>query len=288
MNLELRVMGEPDLSSVDQLLRQAYNNPHDFTLRLRRQLALQPDGWLVAEHDGTIVGCGGVTVMGPVGYVGLVGVDPALQRQGVGVMLMRALLALLESQGCATILLDASDAGKPLYLRLGFVIDDGVSTWLTSEAQPALARDAQETIATMPYQASDLSAIIAFDSAGYGAPRDRIITAYLNDAPALTRVARDESGALLGYLTLFSDIGFIGPWLASSPLAAAALLHDTLVQHGALVEGVVIPDANLDGARLLRAAGFAPVRTLAHMRLGAPLSPTRRQRVYSQINLALG
>ena len=280
-------MRASDLPAVDRILRLAYRNDSDYTPRMRRQLDLQPDGWLVLERDGALLGCGGATVMGAVGYIGLVGVDPARQRQGVGGALMRALIAWLQERGCSTILLDASDAGKPLYLQLGFAIEDTVSIWRAQRLTP-LPGAVPGAVAIQPFQEGDLREIIAFDARGYGAPRDRVIEAFIADDSALVRVARDQAGVMWGYLIVQAESFTVGPWLASTSGAARALFADALARHAALVEMVITPDANYDAADILRAAGFAPVRTLAHMRFGAPLPPSRRQTVYGQVNLALG
>lgn len=288
MDYLLRLMRDADLPAVDRLLRLAYGNDSEYTPRLRRHLALQPDGWLVAERDGALLGCGGATIMGAVSYIGLVGVDPARQRQGVGATLMRALIAWLQERGCATILLDASDKGKPLYLQLGFVIEDTVSIWRAQHTAPLVPRALPDAVVIQPYQESDLCEIIAFDARDYGAPRDRIIAAFIMDDPALVSVARDHDGAIQGYLIVQAALQTMGPWLAATPNAARALLVDALSRHGALIEAVITPDANHNAAVILRALGFAPTRTLAHMPLGAPLPASRRQTVYGQVNLALG
>lgn len=288
MRQDIRLMRASDLAAVNDLLRQAYKNPaNDYTGRLLRHLELQPDGWLVVERDGRVVATGGGTVMGPVGYIGLVGVDPALHRQGIGAALMDELIAFLRSQGCATILLDASDMGRPLYLKLGFAVDDTVSIWHADTAQSLLSA-APGAISVTPYAATDLTQIIAFDTAGFGAPRDRIVAAFLQDNPATTWISRDASDQLAGYLTYAPSHNFIGPWLASTPDSASALLHAALAQSGVQALTLHTPDANQAATRLLRGVGFTPVRTLAHMRMGPPLASTRRQMVYGQINLALG
>jgi GNAT superfamily N-acetyltransferase len=287
MDGHLRLMNDADLPVVDRLLRLAYRNESDFTSRLRRHLALQPDGWLVVERDGALIGAGGATIMGEVGYVGLVGVDPTCQRQGIGVALMRELIAWSQERGCSTILLDASDAGKPLYLQLGFVIEDTVSVWRAHDSAP-LPVPIPDSAVVQPFQESDLRDIIAFDAQGYGAPRDRIIEAFIRDDPTLVNVARDRAGALQGYLIIQTESHTAGPWLATTPEAARVLFLYSLAHHGSRIEGTMTPGANHHAAEILRSQGFAPVRALAHMRLGAPLPPSRRQMVYGQINLALG
>lgn len=287
MDYQLRLMRDADLPALERLLRLAYRNENDYTHRLRRHLALQPDGWLVAESGGALVGCGGATIMGAVAYIGLVGVDPACQRQGIASGLMRALIAWSQERGCSTILLDASDKGKPLYLQLGFAIDDTVSIWRIQERLPPPASPPR-TVIIKPFQASDLCDIIAFDAQGYGAPRDRIITSFIEDNPALVSVARDRDGVMQGYLTIQTESHTVGPWLATTPDAARALFQDALARHGSLIEGVITPNANSHAADIVRSLGFASARTLTHMRLGAPLPPSRRQIIYGQINPAMG
>jgi GNAT superfamily N-acetyltransferase len=46
--------------------------------------------------------------------------EPAWRRQGIAERLMRALLAWTREQGIATVVLHASNEGRPLYERLGF------------------------------------------------------------------------------------------------------------------------------------------------------------------------
>lgn len=287
MEYQLRLMRDADLPAAGRLLRLAYRNDQDYIPRLRRHLALQPDGWLVAESGGALIGAGGATIMGAVGYVGLVGVDPGCQRQGIGIALMRALIAWLQERHCSTILLDASDAGKPLYLQLGFMVDDAVSVWRVQEKAP-LTGPFPGALSVQPFQECDLREIIAFDAQGYGAPRDRVIEAFIKDDPAMVSVARDGDGVIQGYLIVQAAFHTAGPWLAADPGAARALFLDALARHDALIEGIMVPGSNFHAAEILRSQGFAPVRTLAHMRLGSPLPSSRRQMVYGQINFALG
>ncbi len=47
--------------------------------------------------------------------------EPAWRRQGAGERLMRAVLEWSAARGLASLILHASDEGRPLYERLGFV-----------------------------------------------------------------------------------------------------------------------------------------------------------------------
>jgi GNAT superfamily N-acetyltransferase len=88
--------------------------------------------WL-AEGDGKIVGT--VTcrirdtsprehdLAGKEAYVHNLYVDPAYRNRGIGRALMQVLLDWCKNAGYSRIALRASDMGRPLYERMGFVAD---------------------------------------------------------------------------------------------------------------------------------------------------------------------
>ncbi len=91
----------------------------------------------VAEADGGIIGGAGVQLrpilprprdgadgleLGPEAIVLNVYVEAAWRRRGVADALMRALLDDLAARGVRRIVLHASDEGRRLYERLGFVV----------------------------------------------------------------------------------------------------------------------------------------------------------------------
>src|SRR6266702_2168200 len=117
--VELRVMTAADLDRVDQLMMVAYQAPSR-----RDELALyletQPDGWFVLADGEDIVAGGGAIAYGAFCWLGLIATDPARHRQGLATTLSVHLIEWARQRGCTTIALDASDAGRPVYERLGF------------------------------------------------------------------------------------------------------------------------------------------------------------------------
>ncbi|MDR0345971.1 MAG: GNAT family N-acetyltransferase, partial [Nocardiopsaceae bacterium] len=110
-----------ELTGVDELLQAAYGG------RSRRRevalyLAVQPDGWFVISDGGQLIGAAGMIGYGSFCWLGLVAVHPDRQRQGLATRLSEYLLGWARERGCATIALDASDAGRPVYERLGFQV----------------------------------------------------------------------------------------------------------------------------------------------------------------------
>lgn len=86
-------------------------------------------GWMI-EHDGAVVGGGGLIVMpwspGPLrfdprcAFVFNVFVEPPHRGRGLALALMQAIHAWCSAEGIERLALNASEAGRPLYGRLGY------------------------------------------------------------------------------------------------------------------------------------------------------------------------
>ena len=92
-HIAIRVLTEVDLDAADAIMIPAYGVPRSRKRDLRRYLALQPDGWLLAQLDGQPAGLGGAIDYGPFAYIGLMAVLPSLQRRGIASAIMDRLLA---------------------------------------------------------------------------------------------------------------------------------------------------------------------------------------------------
>src|SRR5258706_13347008 len=123
MTIAIHTLTAADLDRADAV-QQAASGRGSRRDRLQLYLSLQPDGWLLAKLDGEPAGIAGGTNYGAVGHIGLVAVDPSKQRRGVALALMEHLLDWFDAQRCPIIQLDASEAGAPLYHKLGFVEDE--------------------------------------------------------------------------------------------------------------------------------------------------------------------
>ncbi len=92
----------------------------------------------VAEAtSGEIVGTGVATVSGPVGWIGTIWVEPAWRGRGLGRGLTEATIEAAEAAGCRTLVLVATDAGRPLYERLGFTVQTHYRILEASGIDPA-------------------------------------------------------------------------------------------------------------------------------------------------------
>jgi len=177
----------------------------------------------VAEADGKVVGTGVVSLNGPVAWIGTIWVEPAWRRRGVGMALTKTTIETAEAAGCRTLVLVATEAGRPLYESLGFE----VQTWYRILEAPGLA-DAAPDPRLRPYRASDLPAMAALSSAATGEDRMHLLAALASPATA-TCLERDD-GTVGGFVVR-------APWGGGSTIAprledAEAILHARRVGRG--------------------------------------------------------
>jgi len=282
-----------DLDAANDILTAAYDSPASRAETLRRYLEIQPDGWLLALLDGRPVGLGGAANYGPFASIGSVGVRPEAQRRGVARALMERLLSWLEAAGCPVAVLVATEAGAPLYTRLGFVEDgatlvcrrEGPIT--TGNSIAASPRDHGASPRVSALNMADLPALARFDAPIFGGARRAVLAAYGAADPARAFVVRDNADELAGYLIAQGQT--LGPWVARTPQDAEALLTHalTLPFEGGLTR-VIIPPGNTEAARLPRRHGFGEPFALRHMRRGGTAAPGVPAMLYGQASFAIG
>jgi GNAT superfamily N-acetyltransferase len=281
MTISIHPLTAADLDHADAIQNAAYGGGSRKD-RLKLYLSLQPDGWLLATLDGEPAGIAGGTNYRTVGHIGLVAVDPAKQRRGVAQALMEHLLDWFDQQHCPIIQLDASDAGAPLYRKLGFVEDEKTLGFTQDDC---MLRPAQ-SVRVVPLIASDIPALAAFDSPIFGGERAVVFAAALAEAPERAFVARDTAGQISGYL--FAQQLLLGPWAARTPADAEALLAAALTLPFGGAIRTLTPGSNADAAQLLMRYGFSPQRLLHRMRRGGAAAAGRRSQLYGQASLAIG
>ncbi len=222
---------------------------------------------VVAERAGRIVGTGAAIDFGATGWLGGITVLPEARGAGLGRALTEAALTALGER--ATVLLIATDLGRPVYERLGFEVE----AWYRIFDAP---REAGRVPGVRPLTAADRDAVLALDRHATG--EDRSIAV---DAGLAGGVGLDGPDGLRG-------AALRPPWRASpivarDPAAGAALL-DAVARPGGRV---VVPEANAAAVDALVARGCAERPAQARMRLGAPVG-WRPEAVWGVFNLFFG
>lgn len=167
----------------------------------------------VAEVDGQIAGCGGATVFPgtpATGWVHGIVVRPERRRTGLGARLTEAAITWLRGRSVGTVLLLATDAGRPVYERLGFTEGEryGSFPWPTSDAVGAETRR---------MTSSDLPEVRALDRVATGEDRAGFIESLAASGWVTTR-----AGAVVGFHLACPWGG--GPIVARDPATGCALI----------------------------------------------------------------
>jgi GNAT superfamily N-acetyltransferase len=268
MTHRLRTVTAVDIPALVPLLNSAYGHNPAFEARVRLYSALEPQGWVMLDGPSAPAGVGGFVRFGRCAYIGLMGVSPDAQRRGIGGALFEEILRRCEAAGAALLLLDASEAGAPLYERYAFR-DHGEALSFTLD--PGVARPADDAGdirigAIDPTDEAVVTEVARLDAHGYGADRSSLVRACLHGARARAFGARDPSGELVGYA--IGQRRSLGPCVARSTEVARALAGRTL---GLSYDGSVtwlVPSQNPSAIDIVRSLGGVPARRLRHMRRG--------------------
>jgi GNAT superfamily N-acetyltransferase len=176
-----------------------------------------------ADAGDRVVGTSVLSINGSVGWIGTVWVDPAWRRRGIGLDLTRATIDEAEAAGCRTLVLVATEAGRPLYERLGFE----VQTWYRILQIDGLA-GATDDPRIRRFRPDDLDAMDALDAGATGEDRAHLLRAFA--APDTTLVLDRGDGSLGGFVVR-------APWGGGATVApriedAEAILHARRLASG--------------------------------------------------------
>jgi len=147
----------------------------------RRQLDLEPDGGLVAEIDGQGVGTACACVFGDIAWISMVLVDKAVRGQGIGSALMQHVVQHLDERGVATIRLDATPLGRPVYEKLGFLGDFGLTRY------EGMMKTTETVAGVLPMFAGDLPAVCELDETVTKTGREKLLRHLFEAMPGQMR-----------------------------------------------------------------------------------------------------
>ncbi len=236
---------------------------------------------LVAELDGEIVGTAAGIRKGEVGWIGHVIVGSPWRRRGIGSALTSAAACHLERLGCRSLLLIATDLGRPVYERLGFRVEG----WYVQMRGPTLDHLPVDR-RLRRLVAADLPAVYALDHVASGEDRSRHLAAFSTGGWVVTDP--DSSGVLGFHIpTPWGE----GPIVAVDGSAAALLVDavraDAGIRDGKSLVSLRIPGQNEAGLRYLRSIGFEEIGLAARMARGDPAA-WHPEVIYGRFGGALG
>ena len=282
MPIVIRALTIKDFEAADRILQSAFGSPESRQADLSRYLSIQPDGWFIATIQNEQTGMVGAVDFGSFAYIGMMAVLTEMQHQGIGRALMEHLQDWLDERDCPMALLDATEAGAPLYEHLGF-IDDGEIHVFQLPISVSTPYPAGHVSSMGPH---DVPALVDFDTPIFGANREKVFSAYRGDFPDRSLIVIDEIGCIGGFL--YAQMWRIGPWAAVDPATAEELLKAALSLPYECYPRVNVPTPNQAAVALLTRYGFQQQRSLRHMRRGGSQSPGDWSRIYAQASFAIG
>jgi GNAT superfamily N-acetyltransferase len=246
--------GEP----VARTLDEAGFGPH--VARLLGYPRDSPSGEVLVASvgRGKLVGGACTASFGATGWIGALGVLPRARRRGVGELLTRACVEWLQERGARTSLLYATEMGRRVYERCGFVAEAPARAWRGTPPGPV-----PEGVRRL--RPADREHILALDRATTGEDR----SAVLEGLPALLGLGLERADGTLAAFALNT------PW-GAGPAVLAETFDDGMAILRALVTEaqpitVTVPSDNPEVGRVLSQWGFQCVNTALRMRHGPPV-----------------
>jgi predicted GNAT family N-acyltransferase len=178
------------------------------------------------------------------GWIGNLIVPQALRGRGYGVMLFRWALAALAERDMKTCWLTASELGRPIYEKSGFLVVNEVERWVCPPRKGFDRRVNEPLLARQALRECDRSA--------WSEHRDALLDHLLESGQVF---ACDDALALL---QKGQDMQILGPWYSRSlcPRANRRLLQQALAAADPSVEIVADILASSPLRQLLAATGF--------------------------------
>jgi hypothetical protein len=195
---------------------------------------------------------------GTTGWIGALGVVPAARGRGLGTVLTEACLEWLRERGAQTVLLYATEPGRPVYERLGFVAEGLAVAWQGRAPRPdgsglrALREEDREAMGRLDHEMSG---------------EDR--SAVLDVLGPVRGIASFDPGAedLTGFAAA-------SPWGISVAVCARDQAAGVELMAGVCAQGrggtLIVPEENEPAAQAVRDWGLTRANDGERMRLGPP------------------
>lgn len=206
---------------------------------------------LKACIDGEMIGLGSAAYFGDTVWLSAIIVHPGHRNKGIGLAITKALVDSVDRKRYASILLDATPYGYPVYKKLGFEVYSG-----HRHLQGKLW-NAEVIQGVYPFYEKYLDAVLALDRKATGEDRHALLTPHLADAQVYI-----EQNKVQGiYIPALSK----GPVIAATADAGIALMKYRLQTK----EQCTLPVENSAGIAFLLRNGYTDYNKISpRMRLG--------------------
>ncbi len=303
-------MIEADLPAAMALKAAAGWNQTENDWRLL--LKLQPDGCFVLESEaGVVASATAFCYSRRLSWIGMVLTLPEFRGRGYGGGVFSAALEFCRAR-TPCVKLDATDMGRPLYERAGFVAEYEVDRWLGPAAAPAASSDqrpseprpksaAADERERLPHPIAEaarsalveltdgrLASLQPLDTGAFGVARGELLCALLGSARWSGCVL--EGGRPVAYALARpgANAFYFGPCVAEDATHAGVLLDAFLATHAGQRVFVDVPAPNTGASAILERAGFSICRRLVRMYYGSNDCPGNPAQVFALAGFEYG
>jgi GNAT superfamily N-acetyltransferase len=233
-------------------------------------IELEPEGCFVLLHDSERIGIATTVSFGRVGWFGNLIVTPDKRERGGGSFLVRHALGYLADRNVRTVGLYAYTEKIPFYTTLGFKCDsDFVALKGKGASSSILGVDVREATN------QDISEIIDFDEACFGASRKQLLEPVLRDTDNFCYVST-ENGRLSGFALakVYHGMVELGPLVGNRDRSdiAIGLLTAALSRSNGFEVSMCVPKKEASILNMLTRMGFTERFRVARMFFGPPVT----------------
>jgi GNAT superfamily N-acetyltransferase len=253
----LRLLTEKDVPAAMELSTQAGWNqtPEDW----RTLIQLDSKGCFGVEVEDRLVATTTLLCYGrALAWVGMVLTRIEWRGRGFAQNLLATALARADQLGIATVKLDATDQGQPVYEKLGFRREQPIERWF----REGLFQTSEQTASEKTLK----PACLDLDSEAFGTDRAHLV----RELGKRSTISSTTGAYLFSRPGRVSD--YIGPCIAKNRDAAKKLIEARIRDSSARTWFWDIISRNQDAVSLAQELGFKPQRRLLRMVRGKELS----------------
>jgi len=231
-----------------------------------RFLSASHEGCFAAEYQGEVIGTSAtISYENRISWIGMLIVDERYRGKGIGTALLKTAIRFLDSKKMATIKLDATPLGRPLYEKLGFMTEYDIERWMLSRTVVEPGRENGPV---------SIEAVLPVDREIFGSDRSGLLLSLAHESPHLALIEQQEgkiTGYCLGRQGSLAD--HMGPWVAYSRDTAERLLNLFLLRSRRDQIFVDCLRLNPWAIQIVKASGFRFSRPLTRMYRGTNRYP---------------
>jgi GNAT superfamily N-acetyltransferase len=225
-------------------------------------------GHFVVAKTTTIVGMGAVFLYQSLAWIGHMAVEPSHRRNGIGTLLLKELLRIVQQKKVSTVNLDATGMGEPLYKRYNFKKEGEV---LQYEIQGASTVNGVKILRDIPEWCLHL------DNHSFGGDRTALLQYVLTMGGKM--IVKDEEG----YGILWKKR--VGPIVAENVEAAVAIANYAYTR-GAKTMDVPLHPVPIQFISQLKGKPIDYATPAVRMVYGDPVGDPKK--VFASFNSAMG